>query len=51
MGADFLYVFSYRVIGTGSIVMGNRLNAVVRAIDTINMKFTPGKIVRLMNNV
>ena len=47
--ADASLFSSYQVTGTGSVLMGNGSNALVRGVGTVVLKFTSGKIVRLKN--
>jgi hypothetical protein len=42
--ADVSLVSSYQVRGTSSLLMGNGSYACILGIGTVNLKFTPGKI-------
>jgi hypothetical protein len=42
-------VFSYRVGGASSMLMGNNSHGTVRVVGTVDLKFTLWKIVRLKN--
>lgn len=47
--ADISLFSSYQVEGTTSLLMGNRVHACVHGVDTINLKFTSGKILQWKN--
>jgi hypothetical protein len=47
--SDISMFFSYQVIGTSFVLMGNGSHATVRCVGTVDLKFTLGKTVRLKN--
>jgi hypothetical protein len=47
--ADIFMFSSYQVAWAGSMLMGNGSRAFVQGVDTVNLKFTSGKIVQLKN--
>ena len=47
--ADISMFTSYQVVRDSSVLMGNESHASVRGVDTVDLKFTSGKIVQLRN--
>ena len=46
---DISMFSSYQTAGTSTVLMGNGSSASVRGVDTVDLKFTSRKIVRLKN--